>query len=75
MVYIAVYFKNGHQLKSTLQVHSLLVFFELLLCFRTNAASDSWWEGRNLWGAMVNNYRNLSVKMNAMVATAEEKEE
>lgn len=32
----------------------------LLLVFRTNASYDRFWEGRKLWGAMVNECRNLS---------------
>jgi putative membrane protein len=31
----------------------------LLLVFRTNAAYDRYWEGRKLWGAIVNETRNL----------------
>lgn len=32
----------------------------LLLVFRTNASYDRFWEGRRLWGAMVNECRNLA---------------
>jgi ion channel-forming bestrophin family protein len=32
----------------------------LLLVFRTNTAHDRFWEGRKLWGAMVNVVRNLT---------------
>lgn len=32
----------------------------LLLVFRTNQAYDRWWEGRKLWGALVNTTRNLA---------------
>jgi putative membrane protein len=39
----------------------------MLLVFRTNTAYDRWWEGRKLWGALVNNSRNLAVKLNAML--------
>jgi putative membrane protein len=31
-----------------------------LLVFRTNAAYDKFWEGRKLWGAIVNESRNLT---------------
>jgi len=34
----------------------------LLLVFRTNSAYDRWWEARKLWGSLVNDMRNLSVK-------------
>lgn len=60
--------------KSTMQVHSLLGFvLALLLVFRTNSAYDRWWEGRKLWGALVNNSRNLSLKINAVVTTDNDK--
>ncbi len=32
----------------------------LLLVFRTNASYDRFWEGRKLWGAMVNDCRNAT---------------
>ena len=32
----------------------------LLLVFRTNASYDRFWEGRKLWGSMVNECRNFS---------------
>ncbi len=32
----------------------------LLLVFRTNASYDRFWEGRRLWGAMVNDCRNTA---------------
>jgi putative membrane protein len=40
----------------------------LFLVFRTNSAYDRWWEGRKLWGSMVNNTRNLAHKLNAFLA-------
>lgn len=50
------------------QMHSLLGFaLSLLLVFRTNTAYDRWWEGRKLWGALVNNSRNFALKLNALL--------
>ncbi len=41
-------------------VHSLAgVALSLLLVFRTNASYDRFWEGRKLWGGIVNESRNL----------------
>ena len=34
----------------------------LLLVFRTNSANDRYWEGRRLWGGVVNSARNLRRK-------------
>lgn len=49
-------------------VHSLLgIVLGLLLVFRTNTAYDRWWEGRRLWGALVNDSRNLAIKMNSIL--------
>ena len=49
-------------------LQTLLSFvISMLLVFRTNTAYDRWWEGRKLWGALVNNSRNLAIKMNAML--------
>jgi putative membrane protein len=36
-----------------------------LLAYRTNTAYDRWWEGRKQWGALVNNSRNLALKLSA----------
>lgn len=50
------------------QMHSLLSFvISLLLVFRTNTAYDRWWEGRKQWGELVNNSRNLALKIAGMV--------
>jgi ion channel-forming bestrophin family protein len=56
--------------KPTISMHSLLgIVLGLFLVFRTNTAYDRWWEGRRLWGSMVNNTRNLSLKINAFLAS------
>lgn len=49
-------------------MHGMLGFvISLLLVFRTNTAYDRWWEGRKLWGSLVNNSRNLAIKIAAMI--------
>ncbi len=53
---------------TTISMHSLLgIVLGLFLVFRTNSAYDRWWEGRRLWGSLVNNTRNLALKLNAML--------
>lgn len=53
--------------KSSTVIHSLLGFvISLLLVFRTNTAYDRWWEGRKLWGQLVNVSRNLGIKLTAV---------
>jgi putative membrane protein len=64
------YFKlsESNKLKNISLLHTLLGFaISMLLVFRTNTAYDRWWEGRKLWGALVNNSRNLAIKLNAML--------
>ena len=49
-------------------MHSLLGFvISLLLAYRTNTAYDRWWEGRRLWGGLVNSSRNLAIKLSAIL--------
>jgi len=56
------------QLKNVTILHSLLGFvISMLVVFRTNTAYDRWWEGRKHWGALVNNSRNLAIKVLAML--------
>jgi putative membrane protein len=40
----------------------------LLLVFRTNTAYDRFWEGRKLWGMIVNNSRNLARQLWVAIA-------
>lgn len=50
-------------------IHSLLGFvLSLLLVFRTNTAYDRWWEGRKLWGKLVNDTRNFAIKINTILS-------
>jgi putative membrane protein len=45
-------------------MHGLLGFvISMLLVFRTNTAYDRWWEGRKLWGSLVNTSRNFAMKL------------
>ncbi len=43
------------------------IILGLLLVFRTNTAYDRWWEGRKLWGQLVNTSRGLSHQLDAML--------
>lgn len=53
-------------------MHSLLGFvISLLLVFRTNTAYERWWEGRKLWGTLVNCSRNLAIKLKAATPQSE----
>ena len=56
-------------------LHGLLgLILGTLLVFRTNTSYDRWWEGRKLWGQLVNDSRNLAIKVQTCVqADAAEK--
>lgn len=43
------------------------IILGLLLVFRTNTAYDRWWEGRKLWGQLVNVSRGLAHQFDAML--------
>ena len=54
--------------KNATIVHSLVGFvLSMLLVFRTNTAYERWWEGRRVWGAIINNSRNLALKLSTIV--------
>ncbi|MBO3459479.1 hypothetical protein G7B40_012920 [Aetokthonos hydrillicola Thurmond2011] len=49
--------------KNTVTINAVLSFnigLTLLLVFRTNTAHERFWEGRKLWGSLVNTSRNLA---------------
>lgn len=49
-------------------MHGMLGFvISLLLAYRINSAYDRWWEGRKLWGSLVNNSRNLAIKLSVIL--------
>ncbi|MEL1241092.1 bestrophin family protein [Flavobacterium flavipallidum] len=59
---------DDSHVKNISMMHGMLGFvISLLLVFRTNTAYDRWWEGRKMWGALVNNSRNLALKLNAII--------
>jgi putative membrane protein len=47
------------------------IILGLLLVFRTNTAYDRWWEGRRLWGQLVNISRALARQLDAALPPAE----
>ncbi len=65
--FVVDYLEFDHTYYSgTTTVHSLLgIVLGLFLVFRTNSAYDRWWEGRKLWGGLVNSTRNFALKLNA----------
>jgi putative membrane protein len=70
------YFKlHEADFQPTIGMHSLLgIVLGLFLVFRTNTAYDRWWEGRRLWGSLVNSTRNFALKLNAYVSREDHEE-
>jgi putative membrane protein len=61
------FFPDAKVLDKLFSVYQILGFvISLLLVFRTNTAYDRWWEGRRKWGELVNDSRNLAVKLAAL---------
>jgi putative membrane protein len=55
-------------LRKVIYIHQTIGFvFSLLLAFRINSAYDRWWEGRKIWGSLVNNSRNLAIKLKHLI--------
>lgn len=64
---IAISFKGrgGYSLG---QFHLIFSFIlAIIIGFRVNTSYSRWWEGRTLWGSIVNNSRNLALKFETYV--------
>lgn len=67
---ITVFELHEAEFQPTIAMHSLLgIVLGLFLVFRTNSAYDRWWEGRRLWGSLVNSTRNMALKVNACLGS------
>jgi putative membrane protein len=54
--------------KSPTIFHQIIGFvLSMLLVFRINTAYERWWEGRKLWGSLVNNSRSLMSKIQSLL--------
>jgi putative membrane protein len=66
---------DDSHVKNISMMHNMLGFvISLLLAYRTNTAYDRWWEGRKMWGGLVNSSRNLAFKLNAMLVEDNDRE-
>ncbi len=75
VVYLELHFFHLNTKNPTV-MHSILGFvLSMLLVFRTNTAYDRWYEGRKMWGGFVNNSRNLSLKLSAIINYKSDREE
>lgn len=73
-VILEVIHPDKEEFTSTTALHSLLgIVLGLFLVFRVNSAYDRWWEGRKLWGSMVNSTRNFALKLSAYLDAGDTK--
>ncbi|MBN9231515.1 MAG: hypothetical protein BGO90_13675 [Legionella sp. 40-6] len=69
-VLIAYFFENPSQYNLG-QFHLIFSFIlTIIINFRVNTSYARWWEGRILWGNLVNNCRNLGMKFDAFLGLA-----
>lgn len=69
------YIGDSEVLEKLITVYSIIGFvISLLLVFRTNTAYDRWWEGRKKWGCMVNDSRNLAIKISVLNISENDKD-
>lgn len=47
----------------------------IFVSFRTNSAYDRWWEGRKLWGRMINTSRHFTTQVVSYIGAKEETKE
>ncbi len=67
-------FKEKAYFDHITKLHTMVgMVISLLLVFRTNTAYDRWWEGRKAWGSLLNNSRNLALKL-ASILEKDDKE-
>ncbi|MCI9845060.1 bestrophin family protein [Flavobacterium pectinovorum] len=65
---------ESSHVKNISVMHSMLGFvISLLLAYRTNTAYDRWWEGRKMWGGLVNSSRNLALKLSVILTEEKDK--
>ncbi|CEK09941.1 bestrophin family protein [Legionella hackeliae] len=66
-VLIAYFFENKNKYNLG-QFHLIFSFIlTVIISFRVNSSFSRWWEGRILWGGIVNNCRNLGQKFDIFV--------
>ncbi len=62
-IVIAILYENYHVTRISIPIAVPAIIgtvLSLLLGFRSNQAYDRWWEARHIWGAIVNDSRNLA---------------
>jgi putative membrane protein len=58
---VVIFHERVHSVDISPTIHTLVgVALGMLLVFRTNASYDRYWEGRRMWGSIINESRNLA---------------
>lgn len=66
-ILVAIFFPHGGKY-SLGQFHLIFSFIlTIIISFRVNTSYARWWEGRILWGSILNNCRNLGLKFDTYV--------
>ncbi|HHF7353297.1 TPA: bestrophin family ion channel [Legionella anisa] len=69
---IILYFFESAARYNLGQFHLIFSFIlTIIISFRVNTSYSRWWEGRILWGSIVNNCRNLGLKFDAFIGLHE----
>lgn len=63
---IEQYYSFKPQYNNLIGTFAVSAILALLLSIHLNAAHNRWWEGRTLWGSLVNASRNLCLKLQAL---------
>ena len=62
VVYIDKYVPHFQGIEAKDITATTSIVIGLIFAFRINSAYDRWWEGRKLWGQLVNDLRNACIK-------------
>ncbi len=65
LVYYTLWTDRPEWISEVGAINAVLV--SVLIGFRTKVAYDRWWDGRSLWGLLVNHSRNLCLKLRPVV--------
>lgn len=75
VTYVELYYSIQQYTLTTVPFALIGVALGIFLGFRNNASYDKFWEGRKLWGALINTSRNLTRQTFHLIGTASEETE
>jgi ion channel-forming bestrophin family protein len=74
VTYLTITYLQDDSYKIEPVFFSLLgVILSLFLVFRLNSAYDRWWEGRKMWGKLVNDARTLALNLDSIIPPEDRK--